>query len=786
MRNREWKKRVGAVLLTICLLAGLGWSYTGDVERTMAATYTNVAFRDYQGLSDQEFGGGAGPKGKYCAYSQTVANMNGLAFEDDITFPASGSGGSFLYLASKGDWTGIQIMQNANFLQFQRVDNGGVCRIFNDVAGIEPGKKFRLRVEFNVEQETDIQLRISIDGQLRAEQFWGNLVSKLGTGIFLYTAANESLVLGNPQEPGEENPGGNEPGESLEQKTPAELGYTQVRPEDFGISDKTYSAKAGHVHTAKAYTGADALDKKYLDVILSFAGDDLTKDTSLRYLSENGWSGIQICVSGDSLKVFNALNGKGNTYTLEQTGLTTFAQSFSLKLGTDIGQPNAEGKQDVSYTLWINGKLIAKDEVLTEMGGLGKMLGVYTPNGSITLNSPPSTQPDKPEQPGEPLPQKTPEELGYTQVRPYDFAISDKTYSAKAGHVHTADVYTGKDTLNKKYLDVILSFAGDDLTKDTSLRYLSENGWSGIQICVSGTDLKIFNALNGKGNTYTLEQTGLTTFAKPFRFKLGTNIGQPNAEGKRDVSYTIWINGKLIAKDEVLAGMGGIGNMLGIYTPSGSITLRSPASMQTDKPEGKKEKLPTGFRSLTLHSFGLENQTCKHVDQYLSMIGKTIFPLDKTVFSCNITFSSKGGDLRYGGKTNEWCGILIRGMSDGKLAMMGVEGDTGMYLFKPVIAGTDLVDKEFNLKISTQYVDSDKDGKKDDVKIGIWFNDVLYDNTYIFFQDYVQYMGRSLSAYVESEEGFVRVRNDALVSRAVDFTLFGFTKNWIKELGIKR
>ena len=146
--------------------------------------------------------------------------------------------------------------------------------------------------------------------------------------------------------------------------------------------------------------------------------------------------------------------------------------------------------------------------------------------------------------------------------------------------------------------------------------------------------------------------------------------------------------------------------------------------------------------------------------------------------------NTKGGDFRYAGKENEWCGIWFYNLADGKLYMRGVKGDTGTYVFNSVVAGVELTDNEYNMKLSTEFVDSDNDGVKDDVKLGVWFNDVLYDNEYIYLENYVQHFGNYAAVYVDKGEGSIRVKSDTSVEKGVDFSLFGCTKNWSKEIGL--
>ena len=63
--------------------------------------------------------------------------------------------------------------------------------------------------------------------------------------------------------------------------------------------------------------------------------------------------------------------------------------------------------------------------------------------------------------------------------------------------------------------------------------------------------------------------------------------------------------------------------------------------------------------------------------------------------------------------------------------------------------------------------------------------DVLYNNKYIDLQDYAQHLGSNCGAFVREKGGFVKLKSDKNVYTGVDFTLFGFTRNWAKELGIR-
>ena len=51
------------------------------------------------------------------------------------------------------------------------------------------------------------------------------------------------------------------------------------------------------------------------------------------------------------------------------------------------------------------------------------------------------------------------------------------------------------------------------------------------------------------------------------------------------------------------------------------------------------------------------------------------------------------------------------------------------------------------MKVSIQYVDNDGDGTKNDVKVGMWFNDKLYENKYIYLKDYAN-LGYSMGTWM--------------------------------------
>ena len=219
------------------------------------------------------------------------------------------------------------------------------------------------------------------------------------------------------------------------------------------------------------------------------------------------------------------------------------------------------------------------------------------------------------------------------------------------------------------------------------------------------------------------------------------------------------------------------GNDLGIQTNAVNCLITAG----DDEEQGAEEILTSDYAAITLGNFGIKDGT------YTKAMKKGSYALSmhKKVFSVDIEFSKDvGEDFRYGGKADGWHGL--RFWSDKTcIYMEDVDGRSEQYTFIPLIAGTTLVGEEFNLKISTEYVDCDADGEKDDVKLGVWFNNKLYDNEYIYLKDYKKMLGKNIGVYSSNEIAYITVKSVAGIETGIDYTIFGFTRNWMQELGIK-
>ena len=137
--------------------------------------------------------------------------------------------------------------------------------------------------------------------------------------------------------------------------------------------------------------------------------------------------------------------------------------------------------------------------------------------------------------------------------------------------------------------------------------------------------------------------------------------------------------------------------------------------------------------------------------------------LDGKYFSGNVTFAGTRSDIWIGGHESFWEGMGLLSGYKGDTTNLHLLAGGRDYTFTPEIAGTTLVGADFNLKLSYQVVDRDGDGKKDALQLGVWFNNKLYNNQYIYITNYEHCLGGCMGIYTEGEDSYVTVASDLAI-----------------------
>lgn len=142
--------------------------------------------------------------------------------------------------------------------------------------------------------------------------------------------------------------------------------------------------------------------------------------------------------------------------------------------------------------------------------------------------------------------------------------------------------------------------------------------------------------------------------------------------------------------------------------------------------------------------------------QYPDTVPAQYTNMDGVYFSSNVRFSKGNVYLYYGGnasKKSGWWALYLRAIDESKSKLILNypldASNTFQMDLKETIAGVQLYDKTFKLGISTRNVDSDGDGYFDDLQVGVWFDDKLYNNQYLYFTDKADALESNLTVYSE-------------------------------------
>ncbi len=718
--------------------------------------------------------------------SYTGETLNKTYLDVDVNFHG-GTGSSYFQYLHKSDWTQyVRVIHYGNGLSAFEGAN-----TTNSVWMQEPSNnKF-----FNLKLAVDMTANASDNAQSDITlKIWVNNVSQ---GALIFTVKAEELkniyIVGSEASPISfrtpivESP---EPEPEPKPETPkleeALEGYTRVTLNDFeGLVATKKEAGTRYTTEARGTYNGESLNKTYLDFDINF-NDTLTN--YMHYLAEGDWANYKrISLAESGLSVWDPDNtAAGSIWAQADTYGIKANEFFNVKVRADI-VPNGEdaSKEDVTLQLWINNSYVG-ERTWTEDAHMRNLLYLYVGSGSVLLRTPVQSGEERPE-----VPEVSEALKGYTQVTPKDFAIieGDFTHGWVEGNWMG---YEYPESLNHAYFDVDISFCNDANFQNT-IRYLSVDGWQSLQIGIVEEEFKVFEtSTNTLLYRVVLSDIGIKADAL-FNMKLSTDISNNASDStKKDIALRLWVNDKIVSavtgEDSiVIKGCTTVGNMLGVYLPNqGTICIKSPKNEAGNEQKPNTTQQPdSSFKEITFGNFAIKDGQYGYVGTKLGAEGTYIFSVNRTVFSGDFHFSrAAGADFRYGGKGNPWNGLRFWTTGDGKLYMQDVMEKTAIYTFHPMYAGVQLVDSTFNMKLSVEFVDSDNDGAKDDVKLGVWFNDVLYRDAYIYLTDYAKELGNACSVYIQKLDAWIRISSDKDVNTGVDFTLFGFTKNWKQELGI--
>lgn len=530
---------------------------------------------------------------------------------------------------------------------------------------------------------------------------------------------------------------------------------------------------------------------------ISFSGNVEFKGRLDRiFLLGNGWNGIRLDFKGSSIEgLLTGVGGANFGVIPKDMGMTTFEDIlFELTISLE-----KIGETDAIFRLYINNMPVmmngAYSQVLTgvytaETGNLNNV-ALYWSNADaehpITISSidngsdkdDSGNDEDDSNEGGSEVEIVKPK---LTEISFKQLGIVDGLYSYANGQL----VVSGSSQQSLMNTTVTQKITFSEHTNNWFHYAAKENPWFGIRFI---TDVN-------SGNIIIIPTTGEFTETYVLDSKIaGTKLLGEEIELTLELfsvgedAYLGVIIGDNLYNNQYFKLTGAaqkLGGLVSFYVENeeGYVQLGMPQPTPT---------INKDFKKLTFDSYEIETGTYKikyspdtegKLQPDASASGTCrLANMDGVVFSDIVNFSKEAGaQLRIFGKESMWHGLVIETLGNGKLQILDASGVFAPIVLDSETAGVALNGRDIEMTLSVEFVDSDDDGKKDDVKLGIWFDGKSYDNKWFYLRDSAKNIGPYALIFCPNEKTSFSLQTDWV---QIDFGEFGFTTNWFKELGLK-
>ena len=577
------------------------------------------------------------------------------------------------------------------------------------------------------------------------------------------------------------------------EQTPVTLdGFTNVTVDDFvyagtenPMEEKEYTAEAAF----QLKEGTD-FDQKLFSAKIKFSNinDWWNSRICIGGTAANGW-GVALCVdkNSDVLKIaeFDSDIDEDSSTTFEREISKSTAKvdsfvdkEFLLQIGLEyLDNDNGGTENDVRVLVYVNGNA-AFNEVFSNcnMDRLGNYVRFYLDGSSMTVGAI-----DVPQEPGGSGVQPgsggtTPPVSNCDEFTFQQFGIKDAVYNSKGPGLAVEGKLTERENLDKIALcgDILLTGASTD-TFDLMLGSKNNDVWSGIKLWINGKTMTLNLGTSTNVAILDSETAGVgSTFANnKFTLKWSVEfVCNDNDIQYNDVKVGLWFNGNLYGNEYYTISNGGtaaeLGNSFAVCceTATSSITINPDSVVPEPEPPSDPIQPSEELQKVTFSDFGIKDATYTYSSEEIvvqsSLNGKD--SLDKTLLCGDVLLDgSSFFQLMLGGKENVWDGVRLIVKADGTMELLGPKG-CGHQLIATLSPGdeeTSFIGEKFNLMWSTEFVDHDDDGKTNDIKVGLWFNGVLYQNKYIIVPDSTEGLGTIFAATCSAEGDSVTLNSIA-------------------------
>ena len=567
--------------------------------------------------------------------------------------------------------------------------------------------------------------------------------------------------------------------------TPVELpGFETVTVEDFQDSagtemeSKTYAYDSANTTAIFSLKDGTNFNKKLISMNVKF--ESSTEGMHARMVLGNSgdiWNGLWVFSStnGTTLHIYEMKNGGWRHMEGDITSTAANVASFmNTEFLLQLSIEDTDG--GLVLGVYVDGELCQTytwtDAKTSDYAGSYMNLYRETTGTAITLGS--INEDDNSQGPGTDGPGgDTP--TVYTDVTFQDFGIENDIYYSKGSGLAVEGTLEEKDDLDEIALsgDILLTGESTD-TFDLMLGSKNNDVWSGIKLWINGKTMTLNLGTSTNVAILDSETAGVgSTFANnKFTLKWSVEfVCNDNDNQYNDVKVGLWFNGNLYGNEYYTISNGGtaaeLGKSFAVCCESGSSSITINPDDIDDSDEGGKEPIQPNddFTKLTFAHFGIKDNTYKYNGDLVVKGSLTeLDTLDRTVLYGNVLLEGEGGyQLIFGGKEDSWDGIrfIIGDANSMSLEWFG-RNDVRIpvTVFNSMVAGVDFVGEAYDLAVSTELIDADDDGQKNDIQFGFWFEGKLYDNSYVVVRDQGATLGNRFAAYCSGEDSTVTLNSD--------------------------
>lgn len=328
--------------------------------------------------------------------------------------------------------------------------------------------------------------------------------------------------------------------------------------------------------------------------------------------------------------------------------------------------------------------------------------------------------------------------------------------------IEQAHKSTGPASLLNTMMEVNLSVEAS--TSGSWIHYAvplgkANEAWYGTSFRISGNTISVVDADAGEelGTIQASEIERDSFFGEAF--KLGLSVEKIDFQGdgnNDDVRLGVWMEGRLVRNYYYVDKANELGTGMSVLSYVSEAEMYQNTVTVTDITETNN----TFTTTLGLDDVNASGVAAGVYGYSANPEATTLLTpntavkdgnLDNAIFSTNVRFSKEYAKLIYGCPTETskgWYGLWIGSDGNSKetfsvhyagwldLLTEYADEHSGTVPVPTTIhagvAGVQLFDNTYKLSISTRYADSDGDDVFDDLEVGIWFNDVLYNNTYYY------------------------------------------------------